>query len=65
MTLQETINAIQDSTIMLEQISAAKTMLENEIAACEEIVQDSETEFHVRAEYQNKLRTYKKLLNRI
>lgn len=65
MTLQETINAITDSSIKLEQIPAAKTMLENEIAACEDVIQDHETEFHVRAEYQNKLRTYKKLLNRI
>lgn len=65
MTLQETINAIQGSTIKLEDIPAAKTMLENEIAACEDVIQDPETEFHVRAEYQNKLRTFKKLLNRI
>ena len=65
MTLQETMNAIADSSIKLEQIPAAKSTLENEIAACEVIIQDSETEWHIRAEYQNKLRTFKKLLNRI
>lgn len=65
MTLKQTIDAISDSSIMLEQIPAAKTMLENEIDACEDVIQDPETEFHVRAEYHQKLKTFKKLLNRI
>jgi hypothetical protein len=65
MTLEETINAIKASTIKLEEIPVAKTMLENEIYACESVIQDPETEFHMRAEYQNKLKTFKKLLNRI
>lgn len=65
MTLKQTIDAISDSSIKLEQIPAAKTMLENEIDACEDVIQDPETEFHVRAEYHQKLKTFKKLLNRI
>jgi hypothetical protein len=65
MTLQETITAIQDSSIKMEEIPAAKTMLENEIGACEDIIQDGETEFHVRSEYQAKLKLYKKLKNRL
>jgi hypothetical protein len=65
MTLQETIKAINDSSIELADIPAAKTMLENEISACEDVIQDPETEFHMRAEYQHKLKTFKKMLNRI
>lgn len=65
MTLQETLKAIMSSTIMLEEIPAAKTLLENEIAACDDVIQDQETEFHVRTEYQNMRRTYLKCLNRI
>ena len=65
MTLKQTIDAISDSSIKLEQIPAAKTMREKEIEACEDVIQDPETEFHVRAEYHQKLKTFKKLLNRI
>ncbi|MCP9765165.1 hypothetical protein [Lacihabitans soyangensis] len=65
MNLQETIDAINDSSIKLEQIPDAKTLLENEIAACEDVIQDPETEFHMRAEYHQKMKTFKKLLNRI
>jgi hypothetical protein len=65
MTLQNIIENISNSTILLEEIPAAKDILLNEIAACETVVQDDETQFHVRMEYQEKLRLYTKLLHRI
>jgi len=65
MTLQETIKAIMSSTIKVEDIASAKTLLENEIAACEDVIQDPETEFHVIAEYRSMRTTYLKCLNRL
>lgn len=65
MTLQETIKAINTSTIIVQDIPAAKSMLENEISACDDVIQDQETEPHVRQEYQNLRKTYLKCLNRI
>ena len=65
MTLEETLKSINNSTIRLEEIPAAKTLLENEIAACDEVIQDPETEFHVRAEYRNMRISYLKCLNRV
>jgi hypothetical protein len=65
MNLRETIAAIMDGTIEMQHVPDARNMVENEIADCEQIIQDIETEYHVRVEYQNKLRTYKKLLNRL
>lgn len=65
MTLQETIIAIKKGTINIEDVHDAKTLLENEIMACDDVIQDGETEWHVRAEYQEKRKFYNRLLNRL
>jgi hypothetical protein len=65
MTLQEIIKTVSNSTILLEDVPAAKERLLNEIAACEMVVQDDETQFHIRQEYQKNLRLYTKLLHRL
>lgn len=65
MSLRETIAAVMDGTIEMQRIPDARNTIENEIADCEQIIQDIETEYHVRVEYQAKLKTYKKLLNRL
>lgn len=49
----------------MEDIPAARTLLENEIAACDDVIQDPETQFHIRAEYQQSRVQYLKLLNRL
>ena len=65
MTLQEIIETVSNSTILLEDVPAAMERLLNEIAACEMVVQDDETQFHIRQEYQKNLRWYTKLLHRL
>jgi hypothetical protein len=65
MTLQNIIETISNSTILLEDVPAAKERLLNEIAACEMVVQDDETQFHIRREYQESLKLYTKLLHRL
>ena len=65
MTLEHIILAIQQSTIKLEQITEARNVLENEIDACEVILQDPETETYSRNEFRDKMNLYKKLLNRL
>jgi hypothetical protein len=65
MTLQKIIETVSNSTILLEDIPAAKDILLNEIAACQTVVQDNETQFHIRMEYQSYLRLYTKLLHRL
>ena len=65
MTFAETILAIQNSTIRLEQIPEAKNLLENAIEECIDIVKDPETELHSRREFQANLTLYRKLLNRL
>jgi hypothetical protein len=65
MKLIEIIRAINTGKIKIEQIANAKGELENEIAACVEVIQDKETEFHIREEYKTKLIVYTKLFNKI
>jgi predicted DNA-binding protein YlxM (UPF0122 family) len=65
MSLQHIIESVSNSTILLQDIPAAKEALLNEIAACETVVQDPETQFHMREEYQSKLRLYTKLMHRL
>lgn len=65
MNLKETINAINTGTIAMQDIPMAKDMILAEIADAEQIIVDIETEWHVRVEYQEKLRTFKKLLNKL
>ena len=65
MTLQNIIETVSNNTILLEDVPAAKERLLNEIAACEMVVQDDETQFHIRQEYQKNLRLYTKLLHRL
>jgi hypothetical protein len=65
MTLQETIIAINKGTINIEDVPDAKTLLENEIMACDDVIQDGETEWHMRREYQEKRKFYNRLLNRL
>jgi hypothetical protein len=65
MTLEEIILAIQRGTIRLEQIPEARSVVENEIDACEVVLKDPETEAYGRNEYRAKLTLYKKILNRL
>ena len=44
MNLRETIAAVMDGTIEMQRIPDARNMIENEIADCEVIIKDIETE---------------------
>lgn len=65
MTIDYIIESITKGTIKLEEIEEAKTMLENEIEQCRDIVQDPETELYSRIEFREKLTLYTKLKNRL
>lgn len=65
MRIDELILLMNNSELKPEQVKEAIDVLDYEIDSAETIVADIETELHSRKEFQQKLRDYKTLKNRI
>lgn len=65
MTIDELVLSVQNGTIQMQDIAEAKERIEIETEGCVDVIQDNETQWHVRTEYQQKLALYRKTLNRL
>jgi hypothetical protein len=63
--IDEVLKKINTSTIQLHEVDEAKSQLENEIAACDDVLQDPESFEHQRREYRELRTKYVKALNRL